>query len=145
MGFPLGVAMRMGVLPSIAVFMAVVLRHGMTARIAVVAVIVPISRRRVHRVRNPALLSHLRRLGHFVIVLVATPLRMGNEAAQRGLVHVARQGHLRIPHAQGPRVARLLRDPPPPRVLPATPAGGDGKRRYHPRGPSPAVRTRLFL
>lgn len=134
MGLSLGVTMRVGI-----VLMAAALYHGMTAWVAIMAMVMPMRRGCIDRVGNPALLPYLRCLCHLVIIFVATPLRMGNEAAQRRLVHMAREGYLWIPHTQRPRVSRLPCTHRSLGVLTTPSAGGDCKRRYDSWRPSPAV------
>ena len=59
--------------------------------IMAVVMIVPMGRRCVGRLWNPALLTYLCRYRLFVIVLSPTSFRMRHEPPQRGFIHVTRQ------------------------------------------------------
>ena len=88
MGFPLlvAVAMTMRVLVSMAVVVAFGLSRSMTAKVVMV---MPMGWRCDGRLRNATLFANLRLLRHCIVVFVATPLGMGHESFQRGLIHVA--------------------------------------------------------
>ena len=80
------VTMRMFVIMPVVVTIAVRdrLRHRMAAWVALVAmaVIVTMRRLRVHRLRNPTLLANFCGFGGFIVVLSTTSLSMSNEAIQ---------------------------------------------------------------
>jgi hypothetical protein len=107
-----GVGGSFRVLMSMAVTAGMIMRfcRGLGYAVAAeVVVVMTVSRRGNNRLGNTALFTHLGRLSHLVVVLGASPLRMGREPFERWLIHVARKRHLRIAHAERPWILRPLR------------------------------------
>src|SRR5581483_8111349 len=110
---------------------------------AEVVVIMTMSRRCNHWLRYAALLAKFSRRCLLIVVFCAASSHMSNEAFQRRLVHMARKRHLRIFHAQGTRVlrmvGRLLR------FLMTIAARGDRKGRNRSWSFAAALRARFLL